>query len=488
MPLTPTARITVKYIFADNSLVKLLYPSINMRIDITDKKLQESAFTLCHMIKEAGGRAFFVGGCVRDSILGISVKDIDIEVFGLQPYLLKKLLESKFRVDLVGEAFSVFKIHEAPIDVSLPRKETKTGERHQDFDVYSDPFLPFEKAAARRDFTINAIMYDPLKDEILDPFNGRSDLKNKILRHTSGKFVEDPLRVLRGMQFAGRFELKAAAETVKICSEMTQEALPPERIFGEWKKLILESKKPSMGLVFLKNAGWLKFYPELEALCGCEQEQEWHPEGDVWIHTLYSMDGFAKERTGIELEDLIVGFAVLCHDFGKPITTCFEDGRLRSRGHETAGEEPTRKFMMRMTNQEDLIEDVIVLVRTHLRPRDLYDNNAGDSAIRRLARQVKRIDRLVRVAKADRMGIPPFEKSDFPAGEWLLKRAAELEVVDSKPKPIIMGRHLLELGVKPGPEMGQIIDELYEQQLDGKFFTVEEGLNAAKKLINNKNF
>jgi len=454
-----------------------------MRMNITDENLRENVYTLCRMVRDSGGRAFFVGGCVRDSILGLTLKDIDVEVSGIQPAVLKKLLESRFRVDLVGEAFAVFKIHGIPVDVSLPRREVKTGDKHQDFDVSADPFLPVEKAAARRDFTVNSIMYDPLADELIDPFNGCGDLENKILRHTSERFIEDPLRILRGMQFAARFELKPAEETIKICRGMTQDNLPAERIFDEWKKLVLHGIKPSIGLTFLKDSGWLRFYPELEALCGCEQEKEWHPEGDVWTHTLHCMDGFAGGRVGVEWEDMVVGFAVLCHDFGKPATTLFEDGRLRSRGHETAGEEPTRAFMGRMTNQKDLIDEIVALVTTHLRPKELHEGGAGDSAIRRLARQVKRIDRLVRVARADRMGVPPFENSDFPDGDWLLKRAAELEVVDSRPKPIVMGRHLIELGVKPGPEMGKVVDALYEQQLDGKFFTLEEGLKLARELI-----
>lgn len=453
-----------------------------MQITIPDAALRDAVQTVCHAVRDTGGKAFLVGGCVRDALLGRAVKDIDIEVFGLEQEKVRNLLGRYFKVDLVGESFSVFKLGGLPVDVALPRRESKTGLGHKAFDVVVDPVLSFEDAAARRDFTINAMLFDPLEQSLVDPFHGQADLEAHVLRHTSDRFVEDPLRVLRGMQFAARFTLTLAAETVDICRTMGMEGLPPERLFEEWKKLVLLGERPSGGLEFLRATGWLRYYPELTALVGCEQEPEWHPEGDVWVHTLKCMDAFALERVGDEWEDLVVGLAVLCHDFGKPATTKHEDGRLRSRGHETEGEVPTRTFLGRLTNQADLVDEVVALVVTHLRPKELFESNAGDSAVRRLARQVKRIDRLVRVAQADRKGVKDYDGDAFPAGEWLLAKAKSLEVVDSKPKPIVMGRHLLETGMKPGPDMGRILDALYEQQLDGKFATLEEGLAIAKQL------
>ena len=305
---------------------------------------------------------------------------------------------------------------------------------------------------------------------------------------TSGPaFSEDPLRVLRGMQFIARFNLQPAEETVQLCRNVPIEHLPPERLFEEWKKLILKGKTPSLGLHFLKHVNWLRHFPELESLVGCEQDPEWHPEGDVWVHTLHCMDAFARERIGDEWEDLVVGLAILCHDLGKPLTSYkSEDGRIRSPKHEPRGEKPTLSFLARMTNQTDLAEQVVPLVRRHLAPRVLYKDKASDGAIRRLARQVKRIDRLVRVAQADLEGRPP-RQDEFPEGPWLLERAEELKVKDSEPKPIVLGRHLVVLGLEPGPSFGPILEDCFEAQLDGEFDDEKNGLSYLDSLLEQKN-
>ena len=330
---------------------------------------------------------------------------------------------------------------------------------------------------------MNAMAWDPDTLELRDPFNGRADLDAHVLRHVSERFAEDQLRVLRGMQLAARFGLTPAPETVALCKTLTQDGQPSERLWEEWKKLLLQGVKPSLGLQFLSECGWLRFYPELAALQGCEQDPVWHPEGDVWIHTLHCLDWFAMERTGNHNDDLIVGLGILCHDFGKPATTTTDCGRITSRGHEPEGEAPTRRFLERLTNQDDLINEVIPLVLCHLRPRALHDANASDSAVRRLARQVKRIDRLVRVARADHAGRPPKPFDGFPAGTWLLERARRLEVDDQAPTPIVMGRHLLELGVQPGPDMGRLLDECYEAQLDAIFCSLGDGLAFARQRL-----
>jgi len=238
----------------------------------------------------------------------------------------------------VGESFGVIRLRNLPIDVSLPRRESKRGLGHRGFEIESDPQMDPRDAASRRDFTINAIALDPESGRIFDPFDGVADLENRILRHTTEKFAEDPLRVLRGMQFAARFELQPAPETIELCRQIEPEGLAPERIAGEWKKLILRGTRPSLGLAFLRDCGWIRHFPELEALIGCEQNPRWHPEGDVWTHILHCMDVFASERIGIEREDLIVGFGVLCHDLGKPAATRREeDGRITTKNHESIG-------------------------------------------------------------------------------------------------------------------------------------------------------
>lgn len=438
--------------------------------------------SICRDVKAEGGKALLVGGCVRDAALGLPVNDLDIEVYGIPAARLRERLATRYPFDLVGRAFPVLKLHGLPVDVSIPCRRSLM-EEGSTLDDISDPSMSLEEAASRRDFTLNAMALDPEKPDVIDPFGGLGDLRAKVLRHTSDKFGEDPLRVLRGMQFAARFELAVAAETVSLCRTLTAEALPSERMFEEWKKLILRGRQPSRGLRFLLDCGWIQFFPELEPLIECEQEPDWHPEGDVWTHTLHCMDAFAGERIGKAEEDLVVGLAVLCHDFGKPATTAWEDGRICSRGHEPAGEAPTRSFLARLTNEQDLVEAVVPLVLTHLRPQALFDARAGDNAVRRLARQVGRIDRLVRVARCDQMGRPPRQFDGFPAGEWLLTRARALEIEQTAPQPLVMGRHLLELGLTPGPRVGQILETCYEAQLDGTFATVEAGIEFAKRLI-----
>ncbi|MGD9547131.1 MAG: CCA tRNA nucleotidyltransferase [Candidatus Krumholzibacteriia bacterium] len=437
---------------------------------------------IARLIAARGGRALLVGGSVRDRLLGLESPDFDLEVFGIQPQDLIELLESFHPVDPTGRAFGVLKLKGLPIDVSLPRRESKIGLGHRGFLVDADPFLPLEAAAARRDFTINAIAEDPLTGEVIDPFQGRRDLADRIMRHTSDQFGEDPLRVLRGMQFIARFGLTAAPETVRLCRGIGMEGLAPERIFEEWRKLILTGETPALGLAFLRDTGWIDHFPELKALIGCPQDPRWHPEGDVWTHTLHCLDAFAEERTGDDREDLVVGLAVLCHDLGKPATTIIDPDAIRSLGHCEAGEEPTRAFLGRMTRQLDLVEQVVPLVREHLRPEELHKAGAGDGAIRRLASRVGRIDRLVRVARADRRGRPPLE-DDFPAGPWLLERAEALKVERRAPRPLVQGRHLIALGRTPGPDFGPILDVCYEAQLDGAFTDEDGGLAYLRALL-----
>ncbi len=439
--------------------------------------------SLAEAIRAAGGRALLVGGWVRDALLGHPSKDADVEVFGLEQDNLERTLASHFRFDQVGKAFAVYKLKGLPIDVSLPRRESKTGTGHKGFTVEGDPLLSFAEAASRRDFTLNALLWDPLSGELIDPCGGRQDLENRVLRHVSQKFSEDPLRVLRGMQFVARFELEPAPETIRLCREIKPEGLPRERLFDEWKKLLVKGQTPSRGLAFLRKTGWVRYFPELEALIDCPQDPEWHPEGDVWTHTSHCLDAFARERIGDDWEDLIVGLAVLCHDFGKPLTTeKGEDGRIRSIQHETVGLRPAEAFLRRLTEERAIFEQVLPLVEAHMRPNALYKTNAGDAAIRRLARLVGRMDRLLRVVRADMAGRPPLPATG-EADVWLQKRAEELAVKDSAPVPILQGRHLIAEGLKPGKQFGAILKTAYEAQLDGAF----DDLNGAIMWLQSQN-
>lgn len=407
-----------------------------------------------------------------------------MEVYGLSAEAVERALKKHFRLDTVGRAFGVFIVKGHEIDIALPRRESKTGPKHTDFVVEGDPCMSPEDAAARRDFTINAISFDPLSGQLLDPYHGVTDLNARRLRHVSEAFSEDPLRVLRGMQFIARFDLEAAPETIALCRKLSPAHLPAERLWEEWKKLLLKGLHISKGLHFLQACAWLPYFPELEALVGCEQDPQWHPEGDVWVHTCHCLDTFARHRIGDQWEDLIVGLAVVCHDMGKPTTSYTdENGRIRSPRHDIEGVPFARAFLNRLTRQKKILEEVLPLVEQHMRPLALYRDGAGDSAIRRLAARVKRVDRLTRVAFADKGGRPPIEIDDFPEGVWLLKKAAELAVQDSAPQPIMLGRHLVELGVKPGPHFGKILDRCYDAQLEGEFTDSESGRIYLKSII-----
>lgn len=440
------------------------------QLRLSDPALRDALGGLAVLCREAGGRAWVVGGAVRDALLGLPVGDLDVEVHGIAPTDLEDLLAGRFDLDSVGRAFGVLKLRGLPIDVSLPRTESKTGHGHRGFLVRSDPHLGLEEAMRRRDFTINAIALDPLTDRLADPLDGRTDLADRRLRHCSPAFAEDPLRVLRGMQFVARFDLEPDPGTVALCRTIEPESLAQERIWQEWRKLLLLGRTPSRGLRFLRDTGWLRHFPPLAALDGLAQDPVHHPEGDVFTHTGLCLDVFANERIGDETEDLVVGLAVLCHDLGKPLVQREEpDGRIRTPGHAERGEALVRDFLLALTGQPRLVKQVLPLVRHHGQPVQLYQQRAGDAAVRRLAVAVGRLDRLLRVVRADRGGRAEASQADPPAVAWLDERAAGLAVADARPRPLIQGRHLRARGLEPGPQYREVLDACFEAQLEGRF-------------------
>lgn len=446
-------------------------------------------------ITNCGGRTILVGGVVRDLLLNLPLKDFDLEIYGIDNFdTLKAILTKYGSVNEVGKAFAVLKFTAKKIeaDFAFPRTENKIGKGHKGFQIISDPNLDFKEAAQRRDFTINSMGIDLTTHEFLDPFNGKKDLLEKrLIKHVGPKFTEDPLRVYRAMQFAARFNLTIHPETVEIAKTCDLTELPKERIFEEVKKMFLLSKKPSIGLRYWPKLGIIKVFPELEALIGVPEEPLWHPEGDVWTHTLMVVDEMAKTKQGDSKKDLVFLLAALTHDFGKPKTTAYIEGSWRSRGHEDEGVEPAKNFLMRLTNETDLIGEVLKLVKEHLKPALLYKDNlknpVSDGAIRRLSLRVNILD-LLKIAEADHFGRTTADaiEREFPAGEWLLKKAQELQVKDEKPKPLIMGRDLIDLGFKSSPELGKILKACFELQLEGTLTTKEELLNYARNLPENK--
>jgi tRNA nucleotidyltransferase (CCA-adding enzyme) len=455
----------------------------------------EKVMALARVIHEADGRALLVGGCVRDQLLGNEPKDWDLEVYGLAPARLREILDSFGSVNVVGEAFTVYKLG-GDLDVSLPRRERKSGRGHRAFVIEGDPAMSVADAARRRDFTINAILQDPLTGELIDPFGGRDDIAARVLRAVSAEtFVEDSLRVLRAAQFAARFEFEIDSETVALCRTMDLSDLPAERVWGELEKLLLLSRRPSVGLKWLKDLGAVeKMFPELQSLIGVPQDPEWHPEGDVFIHTLLAVD---RARELIDelpyARRVTVMLATLAHDLGKPPTTQFLEGRWRSRGHEEAGVEPATRFLDRLNvhtiDGYDVRQQVIALVREHLKPGEFYKkrDEVGEGAFRRLARRCEP-DLLYRVAKADSLGrnadwVPRDKWYGSEAQEWFVQRAKELNVEQRPPDPLLLGRHLMELGVQPGPRMGEITRAVYEMQLDGRVRTLDDAISEAKKLL-----
>jgi tRNA nucleotidyltransferase (CCA-adding enzyme) len=350
--------------------------------------------------------------------------------------------------------------------------------------------MSIEEAARRRDFTINAISWDPLTGEYLDPFHGREDLERRLLRVVDfSTFPDDSLRVLRGVQFTARFDLTVDSATRDLCRTIPLDDLPAERVWGEMEKLLLLAPRPSIGLALALDLNVIgRLFPELFALVGCPQEPEWHPEGDVWVHTLQVVD---QARTRIadlpKPQAVTIMLGALAHDLGKPATTAFIDGRIRSIDHEEQGVPPATAFLDRLNihtiDGYDVRHQVLGMTAQHLKPGMWFKvrDEVGDGAFRRLSQKVD-LELLARLAKSDCLGREP-GTFNCEAMDWFLQRARTLGVEHRPPGPILLGRHLLELGMRPGPAMGEILKAVYEQQLDGKVTDLESAMAAARALL-----
>jgi tRNA nucleotidyltransferase (CCA-adding enzyme) len=448
---------------------------------------QERATAIAAAARDAGGRALIVGGWVRDRLMGTDSADVDVEVFGVAAQRLRELLEEFGRVEAVGESFQVYKV--GGIDVSLPRRDSKAGRGHRGFVVSGDPDMTIAEAARRRDFTVNAMSWDPLTGEYLDPFDGRRDLDRRVLRIVDpATFADDSLRVLRAVQLAARFGFVLDDRTRAICREMPLDDLPAERVWGEVEKLLF-APRPSIGFALAMDLGVVeRLFPELHALAGCQQEPEWHPEGDVWVHTLQVIDQARTRLDGLPRpQQIAVMLGAVCHDLGKPATTAFIDGRIRSMDHEEQGVAPTLALLDRLNvhtiDGYDVRAQVAGLTAQHLKPGSWYKvrGEVGDGAFRRLAHKVD-LELLARVAVSDCLGREP-GRFDCRAMEWFLDRARALGVEHQPPAPILLGRHLLALGMKPGPRVGEILKAVYERQMDGTVRTLDEAVDEAQRLL-----
>jgi len=460
------------------------------RIDF-DLPIPESLAEALALLKRRGGRCFLVGGCIRDALVGMPPTDFDVEVYGLELDEIAAILAEIGKTDLVGKSFAVVKLwtQGAEYDFSVPRTETKSGQGHRGFEIQTDPNLDPKSALKRRDFTINALLYDPHEKAVIDYFGGLADLENKELKHVSEAFSEDPLRALRAMQFAGRFSLVLNAKTAALCREMKREFayVATERIWGEWQKWACQSATPSKGMVALKESGWISFFPEINALLRLPQEPEWHPEGDVFTHTLHCVDALASHpdwsRFDSERRSTLM-LATLCHDLGKARRTRYAEfkGALRwtSPGHDQESGWLSEALLKRIGAPNALKEKVRSLVVNHHFLSSFVDAQPSDASLKRLSKRIQpaTTNELYYVMWADHNGRPPLlsEKQEKRLN-YFNTRIRELAVEDTAPKSILQGRHLIEKGLKPGPRFKSILSKAYEAQLKGAFDDLEGALD-----------
>ncbi len=439
--------------------------------------------TLIDALRDHHITPILVGGYVRDALISHPTCDMDIELYGLTSIEeLETILKPFGKLNAVGKSFGVLKLsyQGLTIDFSPPRIESKHSAGHKGFEIEWFSDMDFAEAARRRDFTINAIGYNPLTKTLLDPYGGVDDLNNKRLACVDNStFVEDPLRILRAVQFAARFELKCDKNLLELCREMilagALNELPKERIFEELKKLLLLSNRPSLGLSLLQQMGGLSFFSPLDQLQNTPQDPLSHPEGSVWEHILMCVDEMAKMRTKEAKRDTVLMLAALLHDIAKPFTTIVIEGVLNAPHHAEKGMEIARIWLTRITDDKSLIEAVLPLIRYHGTPRKLYRNRASDSDILRLSTHVC-INDLLLISRADFFGrlFVSTLPENHNAGAWLYERASALNVLHAPPPPLLMGRDLIALGLTPSTRFKTILDAAYEAQLNQEITTAEQ--------------
>lgn len=450
----------MKSIALDEKLQKKL------RIVLGKKPIMRKIVKALH---EKGARILLVGGAVRDLFLGLPTKDLDIEVHQLSVAMVESVLKKFGPVSTVGKAYGVLRLHGLDVDWSVPRGEG-AGRKPK---VFVDPFMSVQNAFRRRDLTINALGIDLVTFELVDPFGGLRDLKKGMLRSCDEKkFLEDPLRFFRVMQFIGRFGMQPDAKLNALCKKMSVKKVSVERIDAEMQKLFLKSKKPSLAFVWLKKVGRLKdIFPELYALIGVQQNPSWHPEGEVFEHTMQVLDAAAQLPYEDDEKKIMSMYAALCHDLGKAHVTEEEEGRLVSKGHAEVGIPLTKKFLKRVTRNKELISAVATLVQYHMLPGQFAASGAKPPAYKRLARKLAPLTMqdLARLALADKRGRNPKKgaplRKSFNDITLFLKNARKAQVLVSVEEPVLLGRDLLDV-VAPGPQLGNWLKKAYELQLE----------------------
>lgn len=452
-----------------------------------------------------GGIPYFVGGCVRDLVLKKELKDFDIEVHNIHLDQLQSVLEQFGPVRLVGKKFGVLRIDGLDVDWSLPRRDSK-GRKPI---VEIDPTMSIQDACRRRDITMNAMALDArvvlkllsnaddrqasIVKHIIDPWGGLEDITNKRLRAVDTElFIQDPLRFFRVMHFVGRFEMEPDEALNQLCKTMElhdtelNAPLARERICEEFKKLLLKSHEPSRGFIWLHRINRLQeILPELARLIGVQQRFDYHPEGDVFIHTMQALDFAAHYqdfREGIWgdalREKLLILLSVLCHDLGKAETTLKD---LTCHGHADAGVPLAKSFLKKITNDHELMSLSCQLVKYHLHPFAFLREKAGLRSYRRLALKLGfplTLRQLGLLALFDAQGRCGHGKD--PRAEALenfnqfMKYVEQANLLQGPEKPLLLGRHVQDV-IAPGPAMGKLLKRAYEIQ-------IEEGINDWEEL------
>lgn len=420
---------------------------------------------IARLVADRGGRCFFVGGCVRDDLMGRPTKDLDMEVHGIAPAQLEEILDALGQRISIGEGFGIYNLKGHSLDIAMPRKESLRGQGHRDFDIFVDPFIGIEGAAKRRDFTCNALMQDVCTGEILDPFGGEADLRAGILRHVSeDSFAEDPLRVLRCAQFAARFDFRVAPETLALCRTMDLRHLPRERIEGELKKALLQAERPSIFFKILLEMEQLEvWFPELKDLIGVPQNPKYHAEGDVWNHTMLVLEEAAKLRHRAA-NPLWFMLTALVHDFGKAVCTEEKNRVIHAYQHETLGLPLAEAFLRRITAETKCIAYVLNLTALHMKPGTVAGANAALKTTNRMFDEAVDPEGLVCMALADDRGrireTPGRDDEPF-----LMERLEAYR--QTMAQPHVTGRDLMEAGLTPGRDFSGLLAYAHKLRLAG---------------------